>query len=51
MQPVQSRDIGNSWVSRSIGNTWERWAVTSMVGHGQEGDVDEGDGSSDGVRG
>jgi hypothetical protein len=37
-------------MSRSIGNTLESEAVTSMVGHGQEGDVDEGDGSSDGVR-
>jgi hypothetical protein len=38
-------------MSRSIGNTLEIVAVISMVGHGQEGDAGEGDGSSDGVRG
>jgi hypothetical protein len=39
-QPVDSRHIGDTLMSRSMGDTW--WAVT--IGHGQEGDADEGAG-------
>jgi len=46
---VSSRDIGDRLMSRNMGDTYV-W-LWSRCGHDSEGDIDEGDCSSDGVRG